>query len=282
MAAFAHLRREERLGLAIAVALHVALVGGLLVESWRSPPKIPPAERMTVSLSDNVSLKSTAPNPSEDAQAAVAPVLAPESAPLPVPTSVPLPAPIEPTVDRTPPPKPVPAARHVPAPKPAPAPKKATTPKQQTSAPKQAAKSPPPKAAQKSGGGSLLGPNFLKGLSSGERSTSGTPAATFGSAQAASLAQAIARQLKPHWAAPEGVDAEKLVTIVRFRLNPDGSLNGNPVVVSQSGVTPSNEAQKGRHAEQAIRAVRLAAPFDLPPEFYDHWKVITSTFDRRL
>jgi len=269
MAAFAHLRREEKLGLAIAVALHVALVGGLLVESWRAPPNIPPAERMTVSLSDNVSLESTAPNPSEDAQAAVAPVLAPESAPLPVPTSVPLPAPIEPTVDRTPP-KPVPAARHVPAPKP-------------TTAPRQAAKpAPPPKPAQKSGGGSLLGPNFLKGLSSGERATSGTPAATFGSAQAASLAQAIARQLKPHWAAPEGVDAEKLVTIVRFRLNPDGSLNGNPVVVSQSGVTPSNEAQKGRHAEQAIRAVRLAAPFDLPPEFYDHWKVITSTFDRRL
>jgi hypothetical protein len=65
-------------------------------------------------------------------------------------------------------------------------------------------------------------------------------------------------------------------------LNPDGSLNGDPIVVSQSGITASNEAQKGRHAEQAIRAVRLAAPFKLPPELYDHWKVVTSTFDRRL
>jgi len=72
------------------------------------------------------------------------------------------------------------------------------------------------------------------------------------------------------------------VTIVRFRLNPDGSLNGDPQVVSQSGITASNETQKGRHAEQAIRAIRLAAPFDLPPQFYDHWKVITSRFDRRL
>ena len=94
--------------------------------------------------------------------------------------------------------------------------------------------------------------------------------------------QAIARQLKPHWSAPEGVDAEELVTIVRFRLNPDGSLNGDPVVVSQSGVTPSNAAQKSRHAEQAIRAVRLAAPFNLPAEFYDHWKVVNSRFDKRL
>jgi hypothetical protein len=267
MAAFAHLRREEKWGLGIAVALHVALVTALLVGSWRSPPKIPPAERMTVSLSDNVSLNSTAPAPTEDTQAAIAPVLAPESAPIPQPTSVPVPAPIQPTVDRSPP-KPVPA--HTPTPR-------------QTSAPKQAAaKPPPPKPAQKSGGGSRLGPNFLKGLSSGEREDAGTPAAAFGAAESASLAQAIARQLKPHWQAPQGVDADELVTIVRFRLNPDGSLNGDPQVVSQSGITPSNEAQKGRHAEQAIRAIRLAAPFDLPPQFYDHWKVITSRFDRRL
>jgi hypothetical protein len=268
MAAFAHLRREEKWGLAIAVAAHVALVAVLLAGSWRSPPKIPPAERMTVSLSDNVSLKSTAPNPSPASQAAVAPVLAPKSAPLPAPTSVPVPAPVEPKVEHTPP-KPVPA--HTPAPK------HPTTPKKE-----EAKQPPPPKAPDKSGGGSRLGPNFLKGLTAGERSNAGTPAATFGPDEAASLVQAIARQLKPHWTAPEGVDADKLVTIIRFRLNPDGSLNGDPIVVSQSGITASNEAQKGRHAEQAIRAVRLAAPFKLPPELYDHWKVVTSTFDRRL
>ena len=78
------------------------------------------------------------------------------------------------------------------------------------------------------------------------------------------------------------VDIEKLVTVVRFRLDRDGRLIGNPTVVSQSGITPSNEAQKGRHAEQAIRAIRLAAPFDLPAEFYDQWKTVNSQFDRRL
>ena len=140
----------------------------------------------------------------------------------------------------------------------------------------------PPKPAPKKGGGSRIGDDFLKGLGSGDRAATGSPAATFGPAEAASLRQAIARQIKPHWSAPEGVDIEKLVTVVRFRLDRDGNLIGNPTVVSQSGITPSNAAQKGRHAEQAIRAIRLAAPFDLPEQFYDQWKVVNSQFDRRL
>ena len=266
MAAFAHLRREEKLGLGIAVALHVALVAALLAGSWRSPPKIPPAERMTVSLSDNVSLNSTAPKPSDASQAAVAPVLAPESAPRPAPTSVPVPAPVEPTIDRTPP---KPAAIHSPTPK-------------QTSAPKQVAKPPPPQATPKSGGGSLLGPNFLKGINADQRQASGTPAAAFGASEAASLRDAVNRQLKPNWRAPEGVDVEKLDTTLSWDLNPDGSLKGQPRLVGQTGKTPSNAPQQQRHIEQAIRAVELAAPFNLPAQYYDHWKRLTWHFDRNL
>ena len=251
MAALSHLRREEKLGLGIAVAAHIALVAALVIEARREVPAIPPAERMTVSLADDVSLESTAPNPSQEAQAAIAPVLAPESEPLPAPVTTPVPRQPD-----TPPPR------------------------QASKAQPKAA--PPPKPNKKSGGGSRIGDDFLKGLSSGDRAATGTPAATFGAAEAASLRQAIARQIKPHWSAPEGVDIEKLVTVVRFRLDKDGDLLGNPVVVSQSGVTPSNEAQKGRHAEQAIRAIRLAAPFELPAQFYDQWKVVNSQFDRRL
>jgi hypothetical protein len=251
MAAFAHLRREEKLGLGLAVVLHLALVAALVVEARRGVPTIPPAERMTVSLADDVSLESTAPNPSPETQAAIAPVLAPESEPIPAPVTTPVPREVQTPVQKD-------------------ISKPVTKPQ------------PPAKPVRKQGGGSRLGADFLKGISAGERANAGTPAATFGPAEAASLKQAIARQLKPHWAAPQGVDAEKLITYVRFRLNPDGSLNGDPVVVSQSGITPSNEAQKGRHAEQAIRAIRLAAPFDLPAQFYDQWKVVTSRFDRGL
>ena len=83
--------------------------------------------------------------------------------------------------------------------------------------------------------------------------------------------------------APQGVDAEQLVTVLSFELNPDGSLKGRPRVVSQSGVTDSNRPQQQLHAERAIRAVQLAAPFDLPDEFYDKWKRVSQLrFDRRL
>jgi periplasmic protein TonB len=92
----------------------------------------------------------------------------------------------------------------------------------------------------------------------------------------------VSRQLKPHWAAPQGADADQLVTIVRFRLARNGALVGAPEVIGQSGVTPSNAPQKDRHAEQAIRAIRLAAPFDLPEEYYSAWQTVTSRFDRRL
>ena len=243
MAGMAHLKGEERLGLGVAVAAHVALFAALLWHANREPAQVPPADRMSVSLAEDVSLESTAPDPSDASQAAVAPTLAPLPEPAPAP---------EPIVDR----RPTRAGRR--------------------------GRRPQPRETSRDAGGSRLGDDFLRGVSDGERSVAGTPAATFGASEAASLRQAIARQLKPHWAAPQGPDVEKLVTVVRFRLNRDGSLAGTPSVVSQTGVTPTNETQKGRHAEQAVRAVRLAAPFDLPEEFYDQWKTITTNFDRRL
>jgi hypothetical protein len=251
MAALSHLRREEKLGLGIAVAAHIALVAALVIEARREVPAIPPAERMTVSLADDVSLESTAPNPSQEAQAAIAPVLAPESEPLPAPVTTPVPRQPD-----TPPPRQASKAQ----PKPA----------------------PPPKPNRKSGGGSRIGDDFLKGLSSGERSGAGTPAAAFGSAERASLQAAINRQLKPKWTAPEGVDVEKLDTTLTWDLNPDGSLKGRPRLVSQTGKTDSNAPQQARHIELAIRAVQISAPFKLPPEFYDHWKRLTWHFDRNL
>ena len=97
------------------------------------------------------------------------------------------------------------------------------------------------------------------------------------------LASAISRQLKPRWVAPQGAEAELLVTVLTWDLNPDGTLAGNPRVIRQEGITDANRAQAARHAEQAIRAVRLAAPFQLPDEFYPAWKRVSSfRFDRKL
>lgn len=257
MASIAHLHREEKVGLGVAVAAHVALFGLLLWHANREPAVIPPAERMSVSLAEDVSLEATAPDPSDvSAQAAVAPVLSPEPEPLPQPTAEPVRRPVERSVER-PTPAPKPSAR-------------ATNP-------------PKPTPSSKPAGASRLGDDFLNGAGDGERSERGSPAREFGAAEQASLAQAINRQLKPHWAAPQGPDAERLVTVLAFNLNRDGSLAGNPRVVKQEGINPTNEAQAARHAEQAIRAVRLAAPFDLPDEFYDKWKRVSAwRFDRKL
>jgi periplasmic protein TonB len=255
MASFAHLSREERIGLGIAAAAHVALVAALVWQVRDDPTALPIPERMSVSLADEVSLESTAPDPSAEAQAAVAPILSPEPEPVVEPQQV-VREQVRPTPRQTVSPRPTPRASERPTPRPSPTP-------------------------TRQAGGTRLGDDFLRGVGGNEGR--GTPAATFGAAEAASLIQAISREIKPHWNAPQGVDAEKLVTVLSFELNPDGSLKGTPRVVSQSGVTDSNRPQQQLHAERAIRAVQLAAPFDLPDEFYDKWKRVSSLrFDRRL
>ena len=108
------------------------------------------------------------------------------------------------------------------------------------------------------------------------------PGSTASPAVKSALAAEIVRQLKPHWRAPTGADADQLVTVVSARLNRDGSLSGTPEIVSQTGVTASNRAQADLHKERAIRAVQLAAPFNLPEEFYNEWKLLRPRFDRRL
>lgn len=254
----AHLRPEERFGLAVAGGLHAALLVALALNAWRSPVDVPLQDRMVVSLAEEVSLKDTAPDPSAEPQAAVAPVLSPEPAPAPTP---------EPQ-QRVEPPRPTPAPTPV---------------RRATAQPRPEPSPPARQPTTRSGGGSRIGDNFLEGQSSGSRSESrGSPATAFGPSEQASLVSAISRQLRPHWTAPQGVDVERLVTIVRFRLNEDGSLAGEPRVVSQTGRTDANAPQMGRHAELALRAVKLAAPFDLPKEYYQYWKSVDSRFDRNL
>jgi len=245
------LRNDEGIGLGVAVALHLALAFVLV---WRpGKDEAPPMpERMRVNLSTDVSLKAAAPDLVAESRAARAPILA----------------------DNSPSPPPIEQAEPIPSPKQA----AQKTPPKVNPAPDR----PRPKPAQP--GASKIGADFLpgSGASTADAETR-MPASQIGASAKASLAQAIARQLKPHWNAPQGVGAEHLVTILAFELNPDGSLARRPRVVSQSGVSDSNRRQKGLHAERAIRAVQLAAPFDLPPEYYEAWKRVSAfRFDRKL
>ena len=121
MASLANLTHEERIGLGIAAAAHVALVFALWYQVQDDPTRLPIPERMDVSLADEVSLESTAPDPSAEPQAAVAPVLAPEPEPIVEPAPQPVvrqtPAP-RPTA--RPRPTPTPTARQTPTPRPSP------------------------------------------------------------------------------------------------------------------------------------------------------------------
>jgi len=109
------------------------------------------------------------------------------------------------------------------------------------------------------------------------------PAATFGAKEAADLRSAISRQIKRNWSAPNGVEAELLVSVVRWQLNQDGTLKGRPTCrTNPNSITESNRPQSSLHCERAIRAVQLAAPFKLPEQFYSRWDDLEWQFDRRL
>ena len=272
MASFATLTGEEKIGLGAAVVAHGLLAVALMTQVDRTP-QLAPTERMVVSLADEISLEDTAPDPSAQPAAAMAPVLADTPAPVPLPEPEPIVRPETPreVAQPRPQPRPNPVATRAPRPTPTP-----------TARPTQARATPAPAPSPtRTAGASRIGADFLEGSSNADGNT-GSPATAFGPREAASLSSAIQRQLRPHWTAPNGVDAEQLVTQVRFRLNRDGSLAGNPTCVSTTGVTASNAPQKDLHCERAQRAVRLAAPFNLPEQFYDQWKLVTSQFDRRL
>ncbi|KWV94592.1 energy transducer TonB [Erythrobacter sp. AP23] len=260
------IRAEERTGLIVAVALHLALFGLLIVQGLFPAPVIDPPQRMTVSLAEDVGLSATAPDPVAESRASTAPTMDLNPAPAPE-QEVPAP----PQVERP--------APQVQSPVPAPNSAADNRPRRRPDPPRTQSQ---PQSSQRSGG-SRLGDNFLDGAGDSTRtSETRIPASQIGNSAKASLFQAVARQLRPHWQPPSGPEVEKIVTKVRFRLNPDGTLAGAPSVAGQRGVNATNRAQAGRHGEQAIRAVQLAAPFDLPDEYYEAWKLITVDFDWRL
>lgn len=266
------MERAEKYGLGIASAAHVLLFA-LLSTSWSAadPLKLRP-QPIEVTISDEVAMQSTAPVLSEEP---------------PPPASGEIEGQPEP-----PPPSPAPsvAVPEPPAPAPAPAPKPTAAPKPKPKpAPKPAAEAKPRPAPEKKdatqsrGSLKLNTSDWMRSDSSADsKAKSGVPAASVGPAQQSALAAEIRRQIKPFWKAPTGADAELLRTTVSVKLARDGSLVGEPEIVDTTGITPSNRAQVRLHQEQALKAIRLAAPFRLPPDLYEGWKLLNINVDRKL
>lgn len=241
------LTREEGLGLALAGLGHAALVWVLVTA--RPPEPLPPVERVSVTISDELGAVSTSPNPLSDP----APDKGPElGEPAPEPEAA------------VPPPHPAPAAVK-------------TLPKPPQQAAKTPAKTPSPK-----GGASVLDPNYGKGIT-GSSGKDKTPPASKASPQVVqSWQNSISLKVRSPWqrCPVSGLDVEKLAVTVTFTLREDGGIASidEPRV---SGQTPSNQAQIRPFKDCAVRAIKLAAPFvGLPAEFYDQWRVRELTFSK--
>ena len=275
--------RSDWAGLMIAILLHLAAFA-LLSASFLEPqpPAKPLQQPIDVSLVDEVGLVATAPQSTVPPAESMAPDQgAPEDAPPPAPQEAsPDPAPPTPQPKPAPAPKPAEAAPAKPQ-KPVPdtPAKPVKTPPKRLAAPATttrtlqrpsvgtdaASDTPRPRGAR-------LGDSFRKGLTDQpSTSRSVTPRAAVIDARAlASIQDAIRRQIQPcaDKQVNPGPGANQIVTTLNLRLNEDGTLNGTPTVVRQTGT----DGEAGRYAQRVkdlgIAAFKGCAPLRLPPEFY--------------
>jgi outer membrane biosynthesis protein TonB len=282
--------RAEQTGLGVAIAGHLALFGALSLGLLSAPelPKLD-SQPVEVTLASEVDLQSSAPKPATPAPAQPQAEPAPtEPPPAPIMAAPPPP----PLVEKPQPkPEPKPVAKVAPEPKPKPTVKPEKKPVKTVK--------PDPEARRRPG----LSNSIVSGLTDTPTQTpakptkpgkvaspaatpaepAGVSAAAMTGAQKASLNSLIYTQLRPHWRPPSGADAELLITRLSVKLNKDGSLADDPEVITQDGINDSNRAQAKLHADRAIQAVRRAAPFNLPVQFYDGWKWLKPlNFDGRL
>lgn len=295
------MKRAEKIGLGIAAAGHI-IVFALLSVSFHRPvdPALYQPKPIDVSLAEDVALEAQAPKAVEPPAQSKAPEQgAPEDAAPPAPQPEPKPVPDKEPAPPKPQPKPEPAKappkpEAVPPPKPKPA-KAPPPPKKPPAAKAEASKAeskhaaaastktetPPAKAkgtgsdaksVAKKPRGSLLDDDFRKGLvQTPSPSKSVAPiAAKIDARSLASIQQAIQRQIQPcadRQVIP-GPGATDIVTVLNLRLNKDGSLNGTPTMVRQSGLDDQNERYAQRVVDLGVAAFKGCAPLKLPAEYY--------------
>jgi hypothetical protein len=264
------MERADRTGLGLAVAGHVLLFVALTLSIAKRPPPVAPVtEAMDVQLVDAVGLRSAAPQPATEApQEMQAPDSgAPQEAPPPPPEATPTP----------PPPKPAPPEPVAP-PKPTPAPAKPPPPSRQMA---DILKNVRAKARNEKAGSDAQAKadraaaarvgSLLKGVIGASAGRGEQARAAITGAAMNGLAAAIKRQVQPCYelGGLGGTPAMQIVTVLRLRYNPDGSVAGTPQLVEQTGINGGNGAYAKQIAEVARRAVLRCAPVKLPAELYE-------------
>lgn len=84
------------------------------------------------------------------------------------------------------------------------------------------------------------------------------------------LAAALARQFKPCYelGSLQGTSAMSIVTTLRLRYKPDGTVALAPQMVEQTGIEASNRSYSQQMSDIAKRAVLRCSPVRLPEELY--------------
>ncbi|WP_375395479.1 cell envelope biogenesis protein TolA [uncultured Sphingomonas sp.] len=268
--------------------LEVSLVKDVALQAAAPKAVEPPAP--SIAPDRGAPEDAAPPEPAEEAQPEPEPKPAPRVA-TPAPPK-PKPAPPKPVEKPAPAPKPVAAAKPAPVKKPRPEPAAAekavakTAPAKPTLARASASSmsSHGKPAATKGTGsevaaktsrprGSLLGDDFLKGLSDKpSKSQSPAPvAAKIDGRALASIQAAIARQIQPcadrqsNGGIPD--DAKQVVVTFNLRLNPDGTLAAMPSIVRRQNIE-GNERYVQQIADIGIAAFKGCSPLKLPSEYY--------------
>lgn len=252
--------RAEASGIGIALVGHAAVLAMLSLGLMRAAAPPVQADPIEISFVDEVALRSASPTPSAaPPPPSAAPELGPteEAAPAQTPTPTPAPPRPEPVVVR-------PAQVRQATPPPPPRDARDRRRPEETRAGQ----------AQRNRG-SRLADLDLSGLGrdpSRPRTPAPAPAAVMSQQAAASIAQAIIRQIQPcaDRQVYPGPGAERIVTPIYLRLNRDGSLAARPRVGAQRGIDDENRRYAQRVEDLAVRAFAECSPLrGLPAELYD-------------
>lgn len=267
-----------------SVALHGA-VAALALIGWTATMEEPRplVNSVPVTVVSEMVIEAAAPDnpqpePSPD-DGATAPVETTTSAPEPTPPTPPAPAPRpEPRPAPTPrPTRPTPAPRPEPRPAPTPPPKAAERPQPPREQPRPnppAASTPPAKSStppRNARPAERETPGLdLDALAGPARPTGSTGRPATGQQGRGSASQAtgpqvtaIFNQVYPHWILPCDIPgADQLRIQVDVTLSADGRITRGPSLVAAQNSSVYRAA-----AEGALRALRQAAPFDVPNGF---------------
>jgi len=85
---------------------------------------------------------------------------------------------------------------------------------------------------------------------------------------------AVRVQAQRCWQPPNGwPKGRRAAVTIRFRLKPDGSVDGTPVTIEGPASTLGKAA-----ADKAVVAIKRCGPYPLPAESYDKWRVMELHF----